>query len=191
MQLLQTLYDKHVDVKLKAKQFQTSHDLIASWKTVAVEFTKGSKGANRLAVLTQFQTNYLPQSLTQFVDQLNELNVAKIEQEHKKTEEVVKRFEVAQQEVHQAKEKAHKFELEAQREAGEKLREKELSQHLEKVKARLENEVTKTRGQLDEAAKQLKCKYSMPGLDFRLVLITIFSHGGRLQNSSQNVEGRY
>jgi predicted nuclease with TOPRIM domain len=62
--------------------------------------------------------------------------------------------------VHQAKEKAHKFELEAQREAGEKAREKERSQHLEKEKARLENEVTKTRGQLDEAAKQLKSKYS-------------------------------
>jgi hypothetical protein len=155
-QLLQSLYDKHVDVKLKAKQFHTSHDLIASWKTIAAEFNKSSKGANKLAVLTQFQTNYLPQSLTQFVDQLNELNVAKIEQERKKIEEVSKRFEVAQQEEHQAKEKAHKFELEAQREAGEKAREKERSQHLEKEKARLENEVTKTRGQLDEAVKQLK-----------------------------------
>ncbi len=158
-QLLQALYDKHVEAKLKAKQFQTSHELIASWKLIASEFNKGSKGANKLAVLNQFQTNYLPQSLTQFVDQLNENNTVKIEQERKRTEEAVKRFEASQHEVHQAKEKAHKYELDAQREASEKLREKERSQNLEKEKTILEGELNKTRFQIYDSAKQLMCKY--------------------------------
>lgn len=193
VQLLQTLYDKLIDAKLKAKQFQTSHDLIASWKAIAAEFKKSSKGANKTAVMNEFQTNYLPQSLTQFVDQLNDVNSAKVEHERKKTEEVVKRFETAQQEAHLAKEKAHSFELEAQRETSEKLREKERGQHLEKEKTKLESELNKTRAQLDDVAKQLKGKKkkNLPYLRLLFLILganTIFSCRRGEQNTIQVVE---